>query len=250
MTALKPNTQRISIKNASPAERIVVGGLGAGLILLGLQRTGRVRAFLSSAGAIMVSSAAMGKSPYNTLAKIRRTESNDIKVDKAVTIGLPVEQLYAFWRKFENLPRFMSHLESVKEETQTRSHWVAKAPAGTHVSWDADIVEDAPGERIAWRSVEGSIVPNEGYVEFRAAPQGRGTEVRVSLIYHPPAGTLGAGVARLFGEEPAQQVEHDLRRLKRLLEVGLEPTTEGQSSGRKGLLSEGLAKLFDNGRTS
>ncbi|GEM44845.1 SRPBCC family protein [Deinococcus cellulosilyticus] len=250
MTVIKPNTQRISSKNASPAERIVIGSLGAGLILLSLKRSGRLRALMGSAGALMVSSAAMGKSPYNSIAKIRRTESNDIKVDKAVTIGVPVEQLYAFWRKLENLPRFMSHLEEVKELDETKSHWVAKAPAGTHVSWDAEIVEDVPSERIAWRSVEGSIVPNEGYVEFKAAPQGRGTEVRVSLIYHPPAGTLGAGVARLFGEEPAQQVEHDLRRLKRLLEVGIEPTTEGQPSGRKSMLTESIAKMFDSRRTS
>ncbi|WP_051963350.1 SRPBCC family protein [Deinococcus misasensis] len=250
MTALKPNTRRISDQNASPAERIVFGSLGAGLILLSLKRTGRMKALLGMGGALMVSSAAMGKSPYNGLLKIRRTESNDIKVDKAVTIGVSVEEIYGFWRKLENLPRFMSHLETVEEKDEKLSHWVAKAPAGTHVSWDAEILEDVPNERIAWRSVEGSIVPNEGYVEFKAAPQGRGTEVKVSLIYHPPAGTLGAGVARLFGEEPSQQIEHDLRRLKRLLEVGLEPTTDGQSSGRKGGIAQGIAQMFDSRRTS
>lgn len=242
--------RKISRQNASPAERIVFGGLGAGMILLSLRQSGRLRALLGMGGALMLSGAAMGKSPYNTIAKIRRTQKDDIKVEKAVTIGLPVEEIYTFWRNFENLPKFMSHLEKVTVTDEIHTHWVAKAPANTSVEWDAQTTEDIPNTRISWRSVEGSEIPNQGHVEFKPAPGGRGTEVHVSLTYSPPLGTLGAGVARLFGEEPAQQIEHDLRRLKRLLEVGEEPTTEGQSSGRKSLLSQGIAKLYDNGRTS
>ena len=139
---------------------------------------------------------------------------------RSVTIRQPVEMVYAFWRNFENLPRFMNHLESVRVTGDRQSHWVAKAPAGQTVEWDAETVEDRRDELIAWRSLPGSSVPNSGQVRFEPAAGGRGTEVHVELRYDPPGGKLGALVAKLFGEEPAQQVAGDLRRLKQVLETG------------------------------
>src|SRR5207237_3055072 len=123
-------------------------------------------------------------------------------------------EVYDFWRNFGNLPRFMDHLESVQVTGDRRSHWKAKAPAGTTVEWDAETTENRPNELIAWRSVEGADVTNAGVVRFVAAPGGRGTEIHVDLRYEPPAGKLGKLVAKLFGEEPSQQVEGDLRRFK------------------------------------
>lgn len=155
-----------------------------------------------------------------------------IKVEKSVLINKSPEELYRFWRNFENLPRFMNHLESVKVNDDRHSHWVAKAPLGTTVEWDAEIINEKENELIAWRSLEGADVNNAGSVRFQPARGGRGTEVKVSLEYDPPAGVLGAAVAKLFGEEPNQQVEDDLRRFKQLMETGTIPTTEGQSSGR------------------
>jgi uncharacterized membrane protein len=154
------------------------------------------------------------------------------KVEKSVTINRPPEELYRFWRNFENLPRFMKHLESVKVEGNGRSHWVAKGPAGTSVEWDAEVYNEKENELIAWRSLEGSQVDNAGSVHFEPAASGRGTVVRVVLKYDPPAGKLGAAVARLFGESPAQQIDEDLRRFKQLMETGETATTEGQPSGR------------------
>jgi uncharacterized membrane protein len=153
-------------------------------------------------------------------------------VDKAVTINKPIDQLYAFWRKLENLPRFMDHLESVTTIDETRSHWVAKGPAGKKVEWDAEIINEIPNELIGWRSLPGAEVNNAGSVQFKPAPGGRGTELQVELRYDPPGGALGAMFAKLFGEEPNQQVEDDLRRLKSILEAGERPTTEGQPTGR------------------
>jgi uncharacterized membrane protein len=141
-------------------------------------------------------------------------------VARSVTISQPVETVYAFWHDFENLPRFMDHLESVRVTSDRESHWVAKAPAGTTVAWDAETVEDRPNELIAWRSLPSASVPNSGEVRFVEASGGRGTEVHVELRYDPPAGKLGALVAKLFGEEPGQQVAGDLRRLKQVLETG------------------------------
>lgn len=159
-------------------------------------------------------------------------QSRATTVEKSVTVNRAPEELYRFWRNFENLPRFMGHLQSVRVLDDRRSHWVAKAPAGTSVEWDAEIVDERPNEMIAWRSTGNSDVENAGTVQFRFAPGGRGTEVRVHLEYNPPAGLLGVGIAKLFGEEPAQQVEGDLRRFKHLMEAGEIPTTEGQPSGR------------------
>lgn len=143
-----------------------------------------------------------------------------IRVEKAVTINSTPEPLFAFWRNLENLPRFMSHLESVKVIDSTRSHWVAKGPAGMSAEWDAEIINEIPNELIGWRSVEGSKVDNAGSVHFEPAPGGRGTIVKVVLRYDPPGGLVGAAIARLFGEDPARQIADDLRSLKQLIETG------------------------------
>jgi uncharacterized membrane protein len=150
----------------------------------------------------------------------RGRETAKPHVMRAITMRQTPEEIYRFWRNFENLPRFMYHLEEVRVFDDRRSHWVAKAPAGSRVEWDAEIVEDRPNERIAWRSLPDADVANWGTVEFRRAPGDRGTEVHVELHYDPPGGKLGALVAKLFGEEPGEQVADDLRRLKQLMEVG------------------------------
>jgi uncharacterized membrane protein len=138
---------------------------------------------------------------------------------QSVTIQRPPAEVYAYFRDLENLPRFMVHLDSVVERGNT-SHWCARGPLGAKVEWDAELLEDRPGERLSWRSLAGADVPNQGCVEFRAAPGNRGTEVVVELSYEPPAGAIGANVAKLFGKEPAQEISADLRRLKQVLETG------------------------------
>lgn len=130
------------------------------------------------------------------------------------------EEVYRFWREFTNLPRFMEHLESVTELGEGRSHWIAKGPAGMKVEWDAMIVADEPGRVITWRSLENSDVDNAGAVRFEAAAGGRGTIIKVNIQYNPPGGVVGATVAKLFGEEPNQQLEDDLRRFKQVIELG------------------------------
>ncbi len=143
-----------------------------------------------------------------------------MKVTKTTTINSSPEELYRFWRDFENLPRFMRHLESVRVTEPGRSHWKAKAPAGTTVEWDAEITEDRPNELIAWRSLEGADVENSGSVRFTPATGGRGTVVTVNVEYDPPGGKVGSLVAKLFGEEPEQQVQDDLRAFKQVIETG------------------------------
>lgn len=155
-----------------------------------------------------------------------------IHVTKSVTVNKSPAELYEFWHNFENLPKFMTHLESVKVAGEKRSHWKAKAPLGAAVEWDAEITMDKENERIGWKSTEGSDVPNSGVVEFLPTSD-RGTEVKVVLTYEPPAGQIGALFAKLFGEEPGQQISEDLRRFKSMMEAGEVIAIEGQSSGRE-----------------
>jgi uncharacterized membrane protein len=155
-------------------------------------------------------------------------EVTRMEASSAITIRASAEDLYKRWREFEDLPSFMFHLDSVTVGEDGRSHWVAKGPGDTKVEWNAEVTEDVPGRRIAWRSVEGSAVENAGTVELRPAPGGRGTELRVSLTYSPPGGALGALVAKVFGEEPAQQVSDDLRRFKQLVETARSPGLTGR----------------------
>jgi uncharacterized membrane protein len=154
-----------------------------------------------------------------------------VKVVRAVTINRSPEDLYRAWRNFEQLHRFMTHLVSVKTEGN-RSHWVARAPAGMTIEWDAEIINDEPNRLIAWRSIEGSRVSTAGSVTFTPAAGGRGTEVRVTLKYDPPAGKLGSWLARFFGEEPSLQVRDDLSRFKQLMEAGESATTLAHPTDR------------------
>lgn len=153
-----------------------------------------------------------------------------LRVVKSITINRPRQEVYEFWRDIGHLPSFMIHLEAVTTSGDRRSHWVAKAPGG-RVEWDAEITEDRAGEIISWRSLEGSEVPNGGSVRFTDAPADRGTEVHVDLHYDPPAGSAGAMVAKLFGEEPGQQLRDDLRRFKQLMETGEVVRSDGSLKG-------------------
>ena len=155
--------------------------------------------------------------------------SAGVHVEESVTVNRPIGDVFRFWRNFENLPQFMNHLESVSQREMGVSHWVAKGPAGTRVEWDARIINEIDDKLIGWQSLDGSMVSTAGSVNFRETP--RGTEVRVHLQYSPPAGKVGAAVARLFGEEPGVQIREDLRRFKQLMETGEIPTIHGQPFG-------------------
>jgi uncharacterized membrane protein len=144
----------------------------------------------------------------------------DVLIGRSVTINRPRDELYAFWRDFTNLPRFMNNVHSVAIQDGTHSHWVIEAPAGKTVEWDSEITRDDPGRTIAWRSLDGASVRNSGQVEFLDSPDARGTVVRVTLTYDAPAGTVGKIIAKLFQKEPKVQARQDLRRFKQLMETG------------------------------
>jgi uncharacterized membrane protein len=154
-------------------------------------------------------------------------------VQAAITIGRAPDDVYAFWRRFENAPSFMEAIQSVEQRGGGRSLWVARGPAGDTWRWESEIVEDRPGELIAWRSLPGSDVHHHGAVRFRPAPAGRGTEVRLDLEVLPPGGVIGRALARLGHRLPEHVAAEDLRRLKQILEAGETPVA-GLPRGEEG----------------
>ncbi|GAA4191649.1 hypothetical protein GCM10022252_31760 [Streptosporangium oxazolinicum] len=163
-----------------------------------------------------------------------RGHEGPLSLRTAVTINRPRQEVYRYWHDFENLPRFMAHLESVETIGDGYSRWRARGPIKT-VEWEAEIVEDRRDELIAWRSTPGALVGNSGSVRFSDAPGGRGTEVRVNLAYDPPGGRAGLVFARLLGEHPEQQVRDDLRRFKQVVETGEVVRSEGSPEGTRAL---------------
>src|SRR5581483_7016426 len=161
-------------------------------------------------------------------------EANEtIVIDASVMIGKPRADIYRFWRELKDLPRVAPHLRSVEILDDRHSHWRVKGPHGGELDWDSEITRDEENREIAWRTTMRRSVTNFGSVQFRDAPGGRGTLVKVHLEYVPPAGSLGTAIARMTGRSPERMIEEALRRLKQLLETGEIATTEGQPSGQQ-----------------
>ncbi len=157
-----------------------------------------------------------------------------VRVESSLIVNRPPEDCYRFWRDFENLPRFMSHVLSVRITGDRRSHWIVKAPGGgACIEWDAELVEDIPNQRISWRTLPGAPASHTGSVQFEAAPGGRGTLIRMQFEYGHPGQAVVSAFARLVGKHPEQMANKDLRRFKQVLETGEAITTEGQPAGRR-----------------
>ena len=191
----------------------------------GSDRTRLGSATAAVAGVMALDLAASGRATRRARAPIH--------VRKSIAIGRPPAELYDRWHDLTQLPGIMRHLDSVEVTGPRHSRWRAKGPAGTKIEWEAEIVDDQPGRRIAWQSVADATVPNRGAVEFEPAPGDRGTILRVELRYEPPGGAAGAAIASLFGKEPSQQIVEDLRRFKQLLETGEVATGESPSARRR-----------------
>jgi len=165
-------------------------------------------------------------------AATRSRSTSDTKLTAATTVMKSPQEAYDLWRRLDNLPDFMAHLDDVRSTGPRSSHWRATAPFGRTVEWDAEITADVPGERLAWRSLDGADIQNEGEVRFVPAPGDRGTEVHVKLRFTVPGGKLGETVARYFGEHPGQQLDDDLRRFKQVAETGEVVRSEGAPGGK------------------
>ncbi|HUE98743.1 MAG TPA: SRPBCC family protein [Anaerolineales bacterium] len=247
---IRPISSRV---NVGSSERGVSLITGIALITFILRRRPRMGLPLGLEAGYMIYRGATGHCMFYQMLGINRAETNGhegIRVERAVTVNRPKEELYRMWRDFENLPRFMLHLESVQvdDSESGRSHWVAKAPLGKNIEWDSEVIEERENELLVWKSLPGSSVESMGRVEFKDAPVGRGTIIRISMEYNPPAGSLGAAFAKLFGEEPGQQIHADLRHFKQIVEAGEVATVEGQPSGRDKQMGAGSSLKPDQRR--
>jgi uncharacterized membrane protein len=193
---------------------------GGALALLGLSRRSRSGVAIAAAGGLL--------SYAGAKAGVRQRE---LIARSSILLNCTPEEAYQFWSKFENLPLFMRHLESVTLMGETRSRWIAIGPLGKRVSWDAEIAFDRKDDVIAWRSLPDSEIYVDGIVKFRNAPANRGTIITVVVVYQPPAGAIGNALSKLLGKDPSFMMRQDLRRLKALIETGEIPTVEGQSHG-------------------
>ena len=199
---------------------------GGALAVIGLTRRSWPGVAMAAAGGLMIAGGVKQLRAGNA--------PRSIHVERSFLINRPVEEVYSFWRNFENLPKFMRHLKSVKVTSEKESRWQARAPIAGSIEWDAEIVDEQPNAFIVWRSKEGAMVPNNGSVIFeKASDYHGGTRLTVVMNYEPPAGKLGSIFATMFGEDADQQVREDLRKFKQLMEAGEVATTVGQPHGRR-----------------
>jgi len=198
--------------------------LGAGaLIAYGISRRSKVGTAIASAGGVLA---------YGALRQMSQ-EPREVKA--TFLVNAPAEQCYRTWRDYENLPKFMAHLKSVRTLGNNQTEWVALGPMQREVRWTAETREDQPSRRISWASLPNSEIETSGWVAFRADPQGRGTFVTAEVRYCAPGGALGVALATMMGKHPEFMIREDLRRFKALVECGEVPTTAGQTHGPRGM---------------
>lgn len=239
--------------NVGAVERGLSLATGLALLAYTVSRRPRLGLPLGLDASYMIYRGATGHCVFYQMMGINRAEADGhegIRVERAVTVNRPKEELYQLWRDFENLPRFMEHLESVQvpDRDNGRSHWVAKGPLDRRVEWDSEVIEERENELLVWKSLPGSMVESMGRVEFMDAAGGRGTILHVSMQYNPPAGSLGAAFAKLFGREPGHQIKEDLRHFKQIMETGEIASVDGQPSGRGRDQDSGFTKPKRNQR--
>ncbi|MBD3337322.1 MAG: cyclase [Candidatus Eisenbacteria bacterium] len=232
---IEPRT--VAAKNIARGERLA-SGVAGGFLLSWMRRGPRfLRLPLLAGAGYMLARALRGRDPVAEAVEVRRLRKDGAGpfiAERSVTIQRDRDQVYGLWRDLESLPRWMNRIESVRVIDDRLSHWIAHAPAGRKISWDAEITQERAPEYLAWRSLPGSIVDTHGDVEFRHAPGDRGTEVRVRIHYQIPGGTAAVLLAHFLGERPDVQLQDDLRRFKQLAEAGETAVVEGQPAGGTG----------------
>lgn len=216
-------------RNVGELERALSVTLGGFLLAVGTSKRGMNPLCLGASGLLLYRGLS-GNCPVTQAIQHRRSDHRrstsviparqGVRVEVVTSVRRPVGAVYDAWRDLSRLPRFMSHLVEVREDTSTRSHWVARGPLGIRIEWDAEIFKDIRGQVIAWRSLPRSDIDTAGSVHFRSLPNGIQTEVRVNLKYDAPAGRLGSTIASLLGQDPRRQIEEDLRQFKRIMEAG------------------------------
>jgi uncharacterized membrane protein len=217
---LKPGPSRweFSQHNWSPAARVVGGAAGAVLCMLAWLRRGPLGVACGVAGAGL-----LARSFTNIeLAELLRSGGPGVRVEKTIEIHAPVERVFDFWRRVEDFPRFMRHVQEVRGDAAATTHWRVDGVGGGAVEWDAQCTGLVENEVIGWATLPESTLQHAGVVCFEDRGDGT-TLLHVSMRYQPPAGALGAGLLRLAGSDPKHRLDDDLMRVKTFLETGRAP---------------------------
>ncbi len=214
----------------SPPTRLAAGLGGGALVSYALIRRDLLGLALGVAGAGLAVRS-LTNMPATRLLGIGAGRRR-VVVQKTIHIDAPVDRVFEFWTRYENFPHFMSHVREVREVEGDLTHWVVSGPAGITLEWDAELTRYEPGRVLAWQSVEGSPIENEGVIRFEENEAG-GTRVSVKLAYHPPGGTLGHLAAKLFGADPKSEMDQDLMRMKMMIETGNPPHDASQPVERR-----------------
>ena len=221
----QPHTGGSGAVNVGQTERMVSVGLGAFLLSSGLNNLtshpirGLVRTIIG--GALLYRGVSGNCPMYSALGKTKGvSHTQAINIRTGLIVNKPKDEVYAFWRKLENLPLFMKHLASVTEIDSKHSHWEADIPGGIgRIKWNAEIVKEEEGSLIGWQSIPNSTINNAGKVSFREALGGQGTELEVVITYHPPAGELGAGIAKSLNPVLEKMIRQDIMNFKDYIET-------------------------------
>jgi uncharacterized membrane protein len=213
-------------KNVDDVERVVSVIAGTALALFGLRRFSLTRLSLAALGADLVYRGLTGHCTlYQRLGVTTADQGEGVrgnlgtKIERSVVVYAPRDRLYRYWRNFANFPRFMDYLEEVQVLDDRRSRWIARAPGGVRIEWEAEVINDIPNELIAWRST-GGTVDHAGSVHFELGPGGRGALVRVAMQYDPPGGSAGHTLASLVGGDAGTRIQQALEKFKQIMESG------------------------------
>lgn len=218
----RPTLMDQTQRNWSPATRLLSGVGGSLLTLYGLTRRGVAKPVLSTAGLVLT---ARGVTNLDTRSLLGMSGGeNGIRVHKAINVFAPIDEVYQFWRNFENFPLFMNHVKEISSQGDV-STWKVAGPVDSTVEFQSRVTQDIPNDIIAWETLPDSQVRSAGFVRFDENRDGS-TRVTVQMSYIPPAGVAGHAVAQLFGVDPRQAMHEDLIRLKTLLEEGKTSTDE------------------------
>ncbi|WP_109698094.1 SRPBCC family protein [Chitinophaga deserti] len=214
--------EKSTVINVSKTGRIISSAAGASLLYLGVANL--KQSPLGSLGRILVGGYLLyrglsGNCPITAAIEDeqRPKHARAVNIRTSLIVDRPRSEVFAYWRQLGNLPLFMAHLHDVEVLDAKHSHWTIKLAGNMTLEWDAEITEDKPGEELSWRSLEGAEIANAGKVRFRDTENG-GTELLVTFSYRPPAGFMGATLARLMNPAFAQLVRHDIKRFKQHLE--------------------------------
>jgi uncharacterized membrane protein len=222
-------------QNIGDVQRLVSAIAGAGLLLEGWRRWSLAGGALAVGGATLLYRAVSGYCPAlgamgidmrdiedtNRLGRRKVHSDQATQIRRSIEINRPPNELYRFWRTLDNLPKIMSHLQSVEVINDRFSHWVVKTMPGLPtIEWDAEIINDVENERIGWRSLHDADVDHAGSVEFEPVGGGRASRLTVTMQYTPIVGRLGSAVAKFIGQDPEFKIADDLQRFKESMEAG------------------------------